>query len=535
MLTSSTLLWFLAISALQVAGGVACGWWLGSSRRSDPNLNQAALSRRLADALARVQQLAGNVSSGACEHRRQVEAVHQSLNLASHGDVANLHEAMADGLAKILHSNERLHEQLSDVETKLEEQSRQIETQLAEARIDSLTGAANRRAFDEEVARRLAEWRRRHVPMSLLMIDVDHFKKINDRYGHPAGDFVLRELARVLQHTMREMDFTARFGGEEFAIVLPGTSLRDARRAAQRALQAISSHVFEHHGEELKVTISVGLAEVMPSDNAETLIRRADEALYLSKAAGRNCGHFHSGTDFLSLDSPRLIDSAMPMHCDPSATMEPTPPAKEAATRGADQAKADAAKSARSQPTAKRMVSDVEPGRDELTNLPGAQAFAGELRRRVQRARSEHHPLTLLLVDIDRLTEINRREGRAAGDAVICRLAKVLSDAAGANDYAARYHEGQFALALDGVDIDEAVRTAETIRRTIQASTIEFNNTSIEATISCGVAAAEPGDRSVALVMRASTALTAAKSSGRDCAFVHDGRNVEPADEIAAS
>jgi diguanylate cyclase len=530
MLTSSTWLWFLGISALQVAGGVVFGWWLGSVRRSDPDLNHIALSRRLADALARVQQLAGNVSSGAVTHRREVEAVQQNLSRASQGDAGELQQAMAAGLAQILHSNERLHEQLNDVETKLEEQSRQIETQLAEARIDSLTGAANRRAFDEEVARRLAEWRRRHVPMSLLMIDVDHFKKINDRHGHPVGDFVLRELARVLQHTMREMDFTARYGGEEFAIVLPGTTLRDARRAAQRALQAVSAHTFEHNGEELKVTISVGLAEVMPSDNAETLVRRADEALYLSKAAGRNCGHFHSGTDFLALESPRLIDTVAALRTDPLATMEPPPPSTVAESHDAPKSNG-AAKSS----TSTRPGSDAESGRDPLTNLPGAQAFSAELRRRVQRARSEHRPLTLLLVDIDRLAEINRRDGRPAGDAVICRLAKVLTETARAGDYAARYHEGQFALALDGIDRDAAVQTAEAIRRTMQTSTVEIDDLSIEATISCGIATAEPGDRSVSLVMRASTALTAAKSSGRDCAFVHDGRNVEPADEIAAS
>lgn len=522
-MSSSTILWFLAISTLQVVGGLAVGWWLGSARRPAGGAQHEALSRRLAEALGRVQTLAGHVTAGSVEHRKQVAAVHDNLRSATQGDVVQLHAALSSGVSQIMNANEKLQQQLNDVETKLEEQARQIETQLAEARIDSLTGVANRRAFDEEVARRLAEWRRRHVPMSLLLIDVDHFKKINDRYGHPTGDAVLRQLARVLEHTMREMDFVARFGGEEFAVVLPGTTLRDARRAAQRALQAVAAHAFEHAGHELQVTISVGLAEVQPADDAETLVRRADEALYLSKAAGRNCGHFHSGTDFLSLDSPRLVE--------PTTSDEPAPaPPTNAAAEPADATAAPPQPAANGRPT-----STSKSSRDELTDLPGAHEFSTELRRRVQRARSEDRPLALLLVDVDHLSQINRREGRETGDRVVLRLAEVLRNTARERDHLARYHEGQFALTLDGVGLNEAVRTAERIRRAMQAAALDPQDAPVEATISCGLAEVVPGDRSVALVMRASSALTAAKSSGRDCAFVHDGRNVEPADEIASS
>lgn len=519
MLSSSTILWFLAISTLQVVGGLAVGWWLGSSRRPAAGAHHEAMTRRLTEALDRVKALAGRVGAGSVEHRKQVEAVHEGLRHATHGDVAQLHEALTSGVSQIMNANEKLQQQLNDVETKLEEQARQIETQLAEARIDSLTGVANRRAFDEEVGRRLAEWRRRHVPMSLLLVDVDHFKKINDRYGHPTGDAVLRQLARVLEHTMREMDFVARFGGEEFAIVFPGTTLRDARRAAQRALQAVAAHAFQHAGHELQVTISVGLAEVQPADDAETLIRRADEALYLSKAAGRNCGHFHSGTDFLSLDSPRLIDTPTTEAAEPAASTAPA-----AETVHATAAPTPVAASG-------APATPAKSSRDVLTDLPGAHEFSTELRRRVQRARSEDRPLALLLVDVDHLSQINRRDGREAGDRVVQRLADVLRNTARTRDHLARYHEGQFALTLDGIGIDEAIQTAERVRRAMQAAALDAP----EATISCGIAEVVPGDRSVALVMRASSALTAAKSSGRDCAFVHDGRSVEPADEIASS
>lgn len=516
MLSASTLVWLLGISALQVVGGVAVGWWLRSTNKIANNTADV-LQKRLTEALSRVQRLAGTMSVDASQHAEQVEAAGKRIHAAS-GNVEQLHQALLDGMTQILAANDRLQTQLTDVESKLEEQSRQIETQLAEARIDSLTGVANRRAFDEELTRRLAEWRRRHSPMSLMLVDIDNFKQVNDRYGHQAGDAVLRETAKVLENTMREMDFTARFGGEEFAVIFPATTLAEARRAAQRALQGVAGHLFEKDGHELQLTISVGVAEVGPSDDAETLIRRADEALYLSKAAGRNCGHFSNGSDFLLLESPRLIESS-------AVTGTPS-----LATNARETARATESLAARSTP-----VCSDDAEADQLTGLPAAPAFSAELRRRVQRARTDNRLLTLILIDVDYLGRINHAEGRDGGDQVLKRLAEVLGEVARDCDFAARYHEGQFALTLEGVGLSEASRTAERIRRAMQAFPYRPGSEPIEATVSCGVAEAAPGDRSVSLVMRASRALAAAKSAGRDCIFLHDGRTVEPVDEAAAN
>jgi diguanylate cyclase len=514
MLSASTLVWLLGISALQVVGGVAVGWWLRSTNKIANNTAEV-LQRRLTEALSRVQRLAGTMSADASQHAEQVEAAGKRIHAAS-GNVEQLHHALLDGMSQILAANDRLQTQLTDVEAKLEEQSRQIETQLAEARIDSLTGVANRRSFDEELTRRLAEWRRRHSPMSLMLVDIDNFKQVNDRYGHQIGDAVLRETAKVLENTMREMDFTARFGGEEFAVIFPATTLAEARRAAQRALQGVAGHLFEKDGHELQLTISVGVAEVGPSDDAETLIRRADEALYLSKAAGRNCGHFSNGSDFLLLESPRLIE------CNTVAASS--------ATVEREVSRAAASAAPRSTP-----AREDEAEADSLTGLPAAPAFSTELRRRVQRARAEDRLLTLILIDVDYLGRINHHEGRDGGDQVLKRLAEVLGEVARDCDFAARYHEGQFALTLEGVGLSEASRTAERIRRAMQAFPYRPGVEPIEATVSCGVAEAAPGDRSVSLVMRASRALAAAKSAGRDCIFLHDGRTVEPVDEAATN
>ena len=128
----------------------------------------------------------------------------------------------------IVKANERLQEQLATAEVRLQRQAAELETQTTVARTDPLTLLSNRRALDDEMNRRLAEWQRRKTTFSLAMIDVDHFKKLNDKHGHQAGDQVLRDVAATLGTTVREMDLAARYGGEEFAIILPSTPLADA-------------------------------------------------------------------------------------------------------------------------------------------------------------------------------------------------------------------------------------------------------------------------------------------------------------------
>ncbi len=160
---------------------------------------------------------------------------------------------------------------------------------------DGLTGVANRRAFDYELRRRIVEWNRQRNPLCLLLFDLDHFKLTNDRYGHQAGDAALIETAGILKKSVRELDLVARFGGEEFAMILPYSTSKDARLVAERARLGIAAHVIESKPHRFRISTSAGFAEVRDGDDAETLIRRADAALYRAKTAGRNRTFFHTG------------------------------------------------------------------------------------------------------------------------------------------------------------------------------------------------------------------------------------------------
>lgn len=155
---------------------------------------------------------------------------------------------------------------------------------------DPLTGAFNRRTFLELASKEIARSQRMQTAMSLLMLDLDHFKLINDKYGHPAGDEVLRRVVDALQTCLRREDLLVRYGGEEFSILLPNVSLDQAMLLAERARQAVEKLVITIQGRNVAVTISLGAAALRrgPEDNIKLLVARADEALYSAKKAGRN-------------------------------------------------------------------------------------------------------------------------------------------------------------------------------------------------------------------------------------------------------
>jgi len=155
--------------------------------------------------------------------------------------------------------------------------------------VDGLTQIHNKRYLFEALEKELIRARRYERELSLIIFDIDFFKRINDQFGHLAGDYVLRELARVVQDRIRRDEVFARYGGEEFVIVLPETGLNGALALAENLRQRVGSHGFVFQAERIPVTISMGCAQLVKEDKAATdLIQRADEKLYEAKRGGRN-------------------------------------------------------------------------------------------------------------------------------------------------------------------------------------------------------------------------------------------------------
>lgn len=195
--------------------------------------------------------------------------------------VASSHEFSANLLAML---SGRLHEDNVRLLHSLDAQHRYERA----AKIDTVTGLYNRRWFDEILERQWRRARAEQMPLSAIFVDLDHFKLINDQYGHLAGDLTLRSLGNLLQSSIRPMDLAARFGGEEFALLLYGVTLNEAREVSERLRRDIADSVFHHNSDAIQVTASLGVAELKATETASDLLRACDEAMYRAKSDGRN-------------------------------------------------------------------------------------------------------------------------------------------------------------------------------------------------------------------------------------------------------
>lgn len=200
--------------------------------------------------------------------------------------------------------NKELEQRLEQANTESQALRSDIEKVRKASLTDALTGLANRKYFDERLADALKEAQKSGEPLCLLLADIDRFKTFNDNWGHQTGDQVLRLVARTLSDNVKGRDTPVRFGGEEFAVLLPNTTLDNAVRLADQIRRAVEgkSVIRRSTGEKLaNITVSFGVAELKPGDTAETLIARADSCLYAAKHAGRNCVRSERDADAAAL------------------------------------------------------------------------------------------------------------------------------------------------------------------------------------------------------------------------------------------
>lgn len=186
--------------------------------------------------------------------------------------------------ARIVH----LQSELDDCRQRLQRLDGVARQQQRQALTDVLTGLPNRRAWQQRLAEATAYCRRHGGELQLAMLDVDHFKRINDAFGHSVGDKALRLIARLLASRLRDSDFLARYGGEEFAILLPNTGQADGSWVIEQLCETIEAAPFHIRGRRLRITCSAGLASLADDEPGMETLRRADRALYKAKKAGRN-------------------------------------------------------------------------------------------------------------------------------------------------------------------------------------------------------------------------------------------------------
>jgi diguanylate cyclase len=207
------------------------------------------------------------------------------------GGVRMIVESLVQATKEVERINKTLEERLSASKLEITELQEVLEAVRSETLTDPLTSLANRKFFDDTLAKALADAQARREPLSLMLMDIDHFKKFNDSYGHLTGDQVLRLVAVAVKQNVKGQDISARYGGEEFAVILPNTALRAALTVADKIRRAVMTKELMKRstGEHLgRVTMSIGVAALAQGDNPQSLIERADVCLYAAKRGGRN-------------------------------------------------------------------------------------------------------------------------------------------------------------------------------------------------------------------------------------------------------
>jgi diguanylate cyclase (GGDEF)-like protein len=188
---------------------------------------------------------------------------------------------------------------------------------LSDSRTDALTGLANRREADRRLAELISSSRRKNVPLCVLMIDIDFFKRLNDAHGHQMGDDVLKSTGRTLENCVRNVDVVARYGGEEFVVLLPEVNLETGRWIADRIRSAVQAQHLSYPGPSEAVTISSGLVPMDADDDSRSLLFRADKALYRAKESGRNrtfCWADGTYLPVVSCDTPQSQNVELATH-----------------------------------------------------------------------------------------------------------------------------------------------------------------------------------------------------------------------------
>lgn len=237
-----------------------------------------------------------DITASTGNYQLKIETYQQQISASSDiNELNNILESLVSDISAMSTDAKQNHDALEETQKKVAEAEKQINDLTIKldyisevAHEDFLTGALNRRGMDEAITREFERADRHNTPLAFAMLDIDHFKKINDTMGHSTGDKALAHLAKVVKTILRSTDVLARYGGEEFVILLPGSTQDDAISVIANLQRELTKNFFLHNNERILITFSAGVAERLPGEDIDSILPRADAALYEAKKSGRN-------------------------------------------------------------------------------------------------------------------------------------------------------------------------------------------------------------------------------------------------------
>jgi len=473
------------LAVLAFTAGILCTLWYGKyalaqSGETFPRKAKSASSvqpvselnhqERAQMAVLQLRDLTRNVAQDVGTHKLLVSGISDRLGSMTDSapDLAQVTEAVAD----IIFANGQLQSRLEIAERKIETQQDELRSQQTEARTDPLTKLANRRELDECLQKQIGDFQQSQRPFSVLMFDVDRFKRFNDTHGHLAGDQVLRSVATAFRKSAKSTDLACRYGGEEFALIMPGTSIGQGRLAAERVRKAIEQLRVNFEGKSLSVTSSVGVAEFSTEDNANDIFRRADEAVYAAKTAGRNCSFWHDGSQSHLIEATNVdgeVEGSQQLYksdfCSPKIAVS-------------------------------------------YKKLPDREAFSTELGRRLAESHRFGLPLTLMFLKVQGYSRLEEEYGYAVGEMLLDTVAQSVRSTLRDMDLLARLDSGEFIVMLPGSTVKEASLVGARVQTMISNCAVPAGLQRIRFPVHQGITDVKPQDDANSLIERAKELVT---------------------------
>lgn len=438
---------------------------------------------------SRLADITAGVTTEVRDHSGHIQLVNDELTMIPHGDVA----AVAGVVCKLLVLNQQTQHRLAQHEIRLQAQQRQLLDVTIAAQTDSLTGVLNRRSLDEELRRALQQFQQQGRPATLLLLDVDHFKPFNDTYGHQAGDQALKQLADVLVAHARESDVVTRYGGEEFAVIFRGAKAASVCQRAETMRAAISQVPILVDGNTLRIAASGGLTELEQGDDPDSVLKRADEALYAAKLDGRGCSYWYADDKLQRIGGPAPgID-----------------PLFESASPGS-------------------RAESVELAAEQFADA----TFVGQIARRIAEWRRGGTTFSVLLARVA-FPPDNRGlndESRRTALRIVHQFARAsLRDM----DLLTRWQDDGLAILLPGSLVTDAAGVAGRLKLAIERYELPAPLATASLEFHAGVAEVIEGNDAQRVLRRALMALDAAGQAGPGSVFLHDGLRPVPAGATA--
>ncbi len=430
-------------------------------------------------------ELAGEVKG----HGQRLQQITGDLQHAPDKSAAGVSNAVA----QILDATDDVQRRIAATEERIETQAETMHMQAILTHTDLLTSLPNRRALEAELTRAADPASNRSPLCTLMLVDLDAFANVNTDYGHKGGDVILRQTAAKIKHLLRGRDMVARYGGDMFAVLLSQTTLHDALPIAERVRKVIEDAQFSHGTRPLRVTASVGIAQLHADEMRGPVVSRVEQALAAAQAAGGNVCFRHDG-----------------QNCFPVS----------AAFHAKQQQSAEESLSLaslwRDSTLGGQSASETPPPIEEDPTLTGRSLFAANLSRRLAEWKRGGAGVSVAVMRVDQMDELVNRFGEQGQAFLRQVLGRLLEATTREMDERCEFEDGLFALILPGADKSNALAVAERLRSQVRQCKVRMGRDLWDLTASIGLAHCTVAARVMDIMLSAEAAMNDAARLGGD-------------------